>query len=589
MKRRLPQWLFIGLPVVLLAVFFVLQALSLQRLSQIQHNKQLQAPGNNLLWVISQAQMASHQLRYRVASYALYGRDRNRLTNSYQVFRSRLQLMREGPQWRQMEGLGLQGVMQQLDQETPCLQQIVDTLAQGDFESARKVESLLQSLDQRLARAAVQSMVGQWDELGEELEVSRQQLRYTFTLLLGILFVGTALGASLILSWRKAWLQTRLLRKEKAFTQHVVGSSVAAVITLDQHYRCTAFNPAAEKLFGQQALGVLGKVLGDKIGFFAQTDVRLALENALLGSVTLLQGQLFCDGLLAGQTYLEVRVSTLRDDEEVVLGVIVVVQDVTEQHISRRELDLHRNHLEQLVKERTFELDEALQRERNTAELYQHFAAMVSHQFRTPLAIVDSSLQRMMRRASQLTEAEIYARVQRAREAVDRLTRLVDSTLGAARLEDGQIDTHPEECDVLQCVKEVCQQYQPQAGRVFVADGDKLALAWCDPIHLEHILCNLISNACKYSVTDTDIEIAVKVLEQTVICTVSNAGCLPVAAEPEQVFALYWRGDNTVGQVGLGIGLYMARELARLQGGDLCAEMARSDRVAFVLTLPRHA
>ena len=580
MKRRLPQWLFIGLPVILLAVFFTLQALSLQRLAQIQHNKQLQAPDNNSLWVITQAQMASHELRHRAFSYALQGGERSRLTNSHQVFLSRFQLMREGPQWRQVEGLGLQSVIQRLEPEMPQLQHILDTLEPGDFDKARQVEAWLQPLDQRLARAAVKAMVTQWDTLGEELEITRQQLRYTFILLLGILLVGTVLGASLVFSWRKA--------KEKAFTQHVVGSSIAGVITLDQHYRCTAFNPAAERLFKQKALGVLGRLLGEKIGFFAQRYVKQALESAMQGNTTLLQGELFCDGQIAEPTYLEVRVSTLRDDEEKVLGAIVVVQDVTEQHISRRELDLHRNHLEQLVRERTLELDAALQRERNTAELYQHFAAMVSHQFRTPLAIVDSSLQRLMRRAGQLTEAEVGARVQRAREAVARLTRLVDSTLGAARLEDGQIDTHPEICDVLQYAREACQHYPPQAGVISVT-GSGPALAWCDPIHLEHILCNLIGNACKYATTDDGIEIVVQTREQEVVCTVSNPGSWPAGFEPDQLFELYWRGGNAIDQVGLGIGLYMARELARLQGGDLRVETGRPGWVAFVLVMPKYA
>src|SRR5690554_7543856 len=100
MKRRVRRWLFIGLPMVLLAVFFVLQALSLYRLYQIQHEKQLQAPGNNVLWVVSQAQVASLELRYQLAHHALEGQALQPLVNAYRVFLSRLQLMREGPQWR---------------------------------------------------------------------------------------------------------------------------------------------------------------------------------------------------------------------------------------------------------------------------------------------------------------------------------------------------------------------------------------------------------------------------------------------------------------------------------------------------------
>ena len=71
-----------------------------------------------------------------------------------------------------------------------------------------------------------------------------------------------------------------------------------------------------------------------------------------------------------------------------------------------------RGHLEQLVAERTRELDEALLRERSAADLYRNFAGMISHQFRTPLAVADSALQRLIRRGDRASTAEIVDRAQ---------------------------------------------------------------------------------------------------------------------------------------------------------------------------------
>lgn len=77
-------------------------------------------------------------------------------------------------------------------------------------------------------------------------------------------------------------------------------------------------------------------------------------------------------------------------------------------------------------------------RERAAADLYRNSAAMISHRFRTPLAVADSALQRLIRRGAQAGAGEIATRAARAREAIAGLTRLVESTLDAARLETGQ-------------------------------------------------------------------------------------------------------------------------------------------------------
>ena len=70
-------------------------------------------------------------------------------------------------------------------------------------------------------------------------------------------------------------------------------------------------------------------------------------------------------------------------------------------------------------------LESALNRERETTSAYRNFVSMVSHQFRTPLAILDSSAQRILRRGAELTQDELVTRIQKIRNAGTRLTRLV--------------------------------------------------------------------------------------------------------------------------------------------------------------------
>ncbi|WP_160195444.1 histidine kinase dimerization/phospho-acceptor domain-containing protein [Microvirga sp. BSC39] len=103
-------------------------------------------------------------------------------------------------------------------------------------------------------------------------------------------------------------------------------------------------------------------------------------------------------------------------------------------------------------------LESALERERETTNAYRTFVSMVSHQFRTPLAILDSSAQRILRRGSALTQDELVTRVQKIRNAGTRLTRLVDSVLNAAKLDAGTIELNPASYDLTHLVMDICER-----------------------------------------------------------------------------------------------------------------------------------
>lgn len=583
--QRLRGWPLLILLASILVIFYTLQGLSLWRLHLVEKDRQLRAPDNNLLWVVTQTQTASHNLGRQAARQVVNGHNRAALTRSWLVFLSRIRLLQEGPQWRHMADLNIQAEVQNMANQLPLLKQLTDELDAGTNTTLHQLEALLAPFDERLVQAATLAMINQWESLGDELERGHNELRQMLILLLAIFLLSTLLAAGLVQSTRQAWLQTRRLHKEKAFSQHVIDSSTEAVILVDNELCCTAINPAAKQLYQRRGRNVLDQPLERNFPLFAGGAPKQILHQALAGQSALLQDVVFFPTALSACHYLEIRTFTLRDDAGATLGVIVVSRDTTEQHATRRELLQHRNHLEQLVAERTHELDLALQRERNAAELYQHFAAMVSHQFRTPLAIIDSSLQRLLRRADRLDSAEIRERTTRARDALARLTRLVDSTLGAARLDTGQIDTRPQACDLSKIIEQVLTQ-QPDCRFALELPPAETALIWADPIHVEHIVCNLINNACKYASPDSSISLQLQVAPPLVSCTISNLGCWPDPDNPQRLFELYWRGPDTAGQAGLGIGLYMARELARLQNGELDTCHQIPDRVSFILELP---
>jgi signal transduction histidine kinase len=197
-----------------------------------------------------------------------------------------------------------------------------------------------------------------------------------------------------------------------------------------------------------------------------------------------------------------------------------------------------------------------------------------------------------MRRRDRLTPEEILERGEEARGAIARLVRLVESTLDAARLDAGQIEVRSQLCDLGDLVAEICSRSTENtgSGRITVTLPDGASpIAYCDPVHAEHILTNLLSNAVKYSPAKTPISITLTDSGTQIECVVANTGPQEGSFEREALFERYYRGSNTEGRPGIGVGLYMARALARLQGGDVQLQNSEPGMVRMAMLLPSSA
>lgn len=574
----------VTLPILTITIFVVLLAFSLMRLSAIERDMRIDA-SQNMLWVLSQAHIASLQLGEAAARQPLDESGRAVLQLRYDLFLSRLALLDDGPQRRQMEKLGFAGAVDGFRERLPELEaQIADPDAGGTEQAA----TLLEPYNAMLGQASNKAMVAEWDDLGSRLDSSREELWQIIFSLVGISLAGAALYAHFLKAMHDARRRTLLLDKEKAFSELLIGSSGEGIVAVDLDRRCTVWNEAAERLFGLPSTRSIGRALGDVSGFFEVDAIRQAIDDALESRpASLLDQPCFASGQ-AEALYLDLRCFPLRDGARII-GAILLASDVTERRAAQKEIADHRDRLEQLVEARTHELDAALTRERATAELYRNFGIMISHQFRTPLAIVDSALQRLMRRRDRLTPEEVLERGGYARHSIARLTGLVESTLDAARLDAGQIEIRSQPCDLAEIVADVCaRQAEQTPERTITVEtaGNDRAVVCCDPFHVENILINLLSNAVKYSPADTQVTIALAKRGARIECVVSNEGRLDGEAEREALFERYFRGRNAEGRPGIGVGLYMARALARLQGGDVQLRRSKAGTVRLALLLP---
>lgn len=584
MRRVARPGLWLILPLIAVVVFAFLLWFSLFRMVEVQNAMRVDAE-KNMLWVFHQSEVAALRLTEAVVLAELGEAEPDALSLRYDIMAGRIKMLNEGPQRRFVDAFGFGDDLDQLTESMIAIGAMIDGFVPSDGPRLREA---LAPIAQIMGRAANTSMIAEWNDLGERLQTYRDQLRQNIASLIGIMVAGGILTVTLVLALRQTRQRNRMLRRERDFSALLISSSGEGILAVDCAGYCTLWNGAMTAMMGETAEQAVGRPLAEMAGFFDTTPVREGVARALRGDTVRLTFQPLFIRESDWPLYVDLRFFAMRNGGEII-GAILFMQDVSDRYTAQQKDAQDRDRLEELVAERTRDLDSALRRERSAADLYRNFAAMVSHQFRTPLAVADSALQRLIRRGPHAKPDEVTERADRARSAIAGLTRLVESTLDAARLDAGQIGARRVKCDLGDIVETVCKRRRdaaPDRPVEITSEGGGDKLAFCDPAHAEQVLENLLSNADKYAAPDTLVTVRLHGDAESLHCDVRNTGTGLSEADRERIFERNYRGENSVGIVGTGIGLFMARTLARMQDGDVTVQPI-DDGVIFRLTLPR--
>ncbi|MEM8948272.1 MAG: MHYT domain-containing protein [Pseudomonadota bacterium] len=292
--------------------------------------------------------------------------------------------------------------------------------------------------------------------------------------------------------------------------------------------------------------------------------------------------------------FVELLIKTIKYEKS--SARVVAVRDITERRAAQEQLEKYRDHLEQQVAERTAELTvqaeqlvEALDKERELAGLQRQFVSMVSHEFRTPLAIIDGQAQRIVRRsAGDLPDRSVQA-LGSIRTSVTRLTELMESVLAAARLEDGRITFQPGDCALQQVLGELARNYQDLSpNHRIILDATQIPeRITADGKLLRQVFSNLMSNAVKYSPEGGHVWVTGKAEgDGDIIVEVRDEGLGIPAADQEKLFGRFFRAGTSTGIAGTGIGLHLALHLVQLHGGSIDVESTEGKGTTFRVKLP---
>jgi PAS domain S-box-containing protein len=285
-------------------------------------------------------------------------------------------------------------------------------------------------------------------------------------------------------------------------------------------------------------------------------------------------------------------VTTIRSKESGGFEVIGVTRDITARKRAEEELGLYREHLEELVRERTEQLEEANRELEEANRIKSEFLARMSHELRTPLNSVigfaDVMLLGMTGEISEEQKRQLGMIARSGRELLD----LINDILDLSKVEAGRIEVEPTPFDVRDLVDDIAESLRAQAEGKGVALEVSLppgpVTMVSDKRMIRQILVNLVGNAVKFT-EQGSVTLAVRKRDGTMEFVVTDTGCGIAEENLPRVFDEFWqlRGPRDPNLSGTGLGLAISQRLARLLGGTLGVESTLGEGASFALTVPR--
>ena len=287
---------------------------------------------------------------------------------------------------------------------------------------------------------------------------------------------------------------------------------------------------------------------------------------------------------------LNLRYDELRRDKEIAQAETVravrQLNEGLEHQVSKRTAALQQEIAQRTLLEQ--ELRAALEVERRIKEEQQDFVAMVSHEFRTPLAIINTTAQQIAKNLDAAREKTL-TRCQNLRDAARRMAALVDEYLTTDRMEASATAFRPALCDTRKLLETTLAEWPEE--RIALAAQALPSAFFCDRGLLQVALRNLLANADRHSTAGQPISVHAATDDAGALhIAVSNHGELVPDDEVPRLFQKYFRGHAAQHQPGAGLGLYLVQRIAEMHGGSVhLRNDALAKTVAFSLHLPNDA
>lgn len=297
--------------------------------------------------------------------------------------------------------------------------------------------------------------------------------------------------------------------------------------------------------------------------------------------------------------------------------IVSFVNDITER--KRAENDLRRltEELEFKVRERTKELSDALlelshtneglhqemeqrkkveaqirgmlENEKELNELKSRFVSMASHEFRTPLGGILTSVSLIGKYPKTEDEPKREKHVQNIKKSVRNLTNILNDFLSSDKLDQGKVTSSPSQFDFSKFIDEAVGELKETSdkGHKFdVFHKEEHLSVFQDKEMIRNVVINLISNAIKYSPEESTVFIRSKLNGGNVMLEIQDQGMGIPQEDQKHLFERFFRAKNVINLQGTGLGLNIVRRYLDLMGGTISFVSKENEGTTFIVSLP---
>lgn len=372
------------------------------------------------------------------------------------------------------------------------------------------------------------------------------------------------------------------------------------ILVVDDKGEIIRMNPSAEKLFGYDKDEILGQKVEILIpqryteNHTAQRGGYNYKPRRMGGNLDLLA--IKKDGV---EFPVEISLSPFKTNEG--NFVIAFISDITARKDNEKQQREYSAELKKQVRNRTLILEEAieelertktdlhksLEKERELNELKSRFLSMASHEFRTPLTTMLSSLSLITRYGENKDLESQTKHVNKVKSSINNLTEILNDFLSLAKLEEGKIINDPSDFNLKTFIGDLLADMQAT-----IKNNQKIEYThvgeeavFLDKKLIKNILFNLVSNAMKYSNDGGGIWVSTLVENSTVKIIVKDEGIGINEEDQKHLFERFFRGYNATHIQGTGLGLSIVAKYAEVLDASIDFESEENKGTEFTITI----
>jgi two-component system sensor kinase FixL len=344
-----------------------------------------------------------------------------------------------------------------------------------------------------------------------------------------------------------------------------------AIFLIDPEGRVMSWNKGAEQIKGYSEAEIIGKPISV---FYTDEDTRLG-EPFLNLQHALAEGRYESVGIRKRKDgsvfYADVVFTPIYDDKNTLKGFAKITRDISAQ--KKTEEDILKT----------------LLREKELNELKSRFVTLASHEFKTPLSVILSSVSLIEKYPETDQQDKRLKHIHRIKSNVNNLKQILNDFLSLEKLEVGIVQNCPVETDLVHLTREAIQDMEnsfKEGQHIELRTEGTARSVQVDIQLLRNILNNILSNAIKYSPESTAVDCTLSYQPAAVDIRVRDRGIGIPTEEQEHLFEPFFRATNATGISGTGLGLSIVKRYLDLMGGSIHLASNPGQGSTITVTLP---